>query len=605
MPGDPFRKVVSGEKFVTLPAEAWNGFIDAYLDLRQRRHNQAAPRGAVQYGADIIKVRNDSGGDVDRFGVLGIDEPLILPADDLEAFQERVAVSGITPTTAAHQGKFVILLEPLAAGETGDAWAAGVAIVKLSVASTTDQFADVKNSDSTMLATGSSGAAQIEWKEPGTGTKWGVVRFGGAAESAAVVRFKLTAPLTLGGSAAAVIRKWDPTAGGGSGAYVDGDTITVKDYFGALGDPGEWQAPNGYYGYAVKLADLAEYQILYMEHQAEFVAFTLTADMSGGSAAATFNTFWTGRSTGGATAVYDRQSLYASAKNGDKGIACWDAKLERYQIIDMGKAASSDPVLFYLNADLAQGGNASATIRQWGGAAWAATGANVTVYDSSNLGPAATSKVGVCFLSSQSGRYEVIALPPSPTTVRFELTAGLPWGGSATANTLTWTGSSYVTGPSITVNDFTTEGAFSGLPGMRGVAELIEGVYEIVSLQQIARRVEWSAVQQMAKSETATVVNATLFYDGVAPIAVPGLLQVFNSRNIFQCDYSTKGVAVYKPELALYEIDWGTCASGVKPSAPVTPDTGINTLAPGYQEPANQLPDISVGGSMFAAPGAF
>src|SRR5262249_6708561 len=141
--------------------------------------------------------------------------------------------------------------------------------------------------------------------------RWQIVRdpFLGTA----IVRFKLTATLSLGGSAAAVIREWDPTASGGAGAYVDGDAITVKDYFGALGDPGEWQAPSGYYGFAVKLADLDEYQILYMEHQAEFVAFTLTADMGAGSATATFNSFWMGRSTAAETTVYDRQNLYASA----------------------------------------------------------------------------------------------------------------------------------------------------------------------------------------------------------------------------------------------------------------------------------------------------
>src|SRR5262249_15813368 len=98
--------------------------------------------------------------------------------------------------------------------------------------------------------------------------RWHIVRdpFIGAT----IVRFKLTATVELGGAATAVIRKWDPTAGSGSGGYVNGDAISVKDWFGAIGNPGEWQAPSGYYGYAVKLSDKDEYQILYMEHQARW-----------------------------------------------------------------------------------------------------------------------------------------------------------------------------------------------------------------------------------------------------------------------------------------------------------------------------------------------
>jgi Phage Tail Collar Domain len=315
-----------------------------------------------------------------------------------------------------------------------------------------------------------------------------------------IVRFRLTATLSLGGTAAAVIQQWNPAAGGGAGAYVDAAAITVVDYFGAIGGPGEWQALNGYYGYAALLPDKNEYQILYMEHVAEFAAFTLTGNMTTGSATATFDSFWRGRSVGGDGFVYDRQNLYASARTGDKGIACWDPSTTQYVIVDMGRS-SSEPVLFYLNATLAQGGSADATLRVWnvGAGAWQATGADVTVWDSSDLAPPdplPVSTLGVAFLSSQSGRYEIIALPGSggPTIVRFKTTTTLALGGTASANVQTWdSGSSaYVDGATITVVDFYgslgRRGKFQAPSGFYGYAIKFadKNEYQILDMERIA-----------------------------------------------------------------------------------------------------------------------
>ncbi|HVU87354.1 MAG TPA: hypothetical protein VHD36_08530 [Pirellulales bacterium] len=374
--------------------------------------------------------------------------------------------------------------------------------------------------------------------------RWQIVRdpFPGTQ----LVRFKLTATLTLGGSATATIRKWDPTAGGGAGAYVDGDTITVKDYFGALGDPGEWQAPSGYYGYAVKLTDLDEYQILYMEHQAEFAAFTLTANMSAGSAAATFDSFWMGRNTASETLVYDRQNLAASARSGDKGIACWDSKLGRYEIIWMGRGAPSDPVLFYLNDALTRGGSAAATIRQWNGGAgtWDATGASITVYDSSNLVASGVtlpiSTLGVCFLSSQSGRYEIIAVPGAAGAqiVRFKTTAPLTLGGSCTANVQTWDAgtSAYVDGDTITVVDF------YGSLGRRGAWQAPSGYYGFAL--KLPDKDEW---QILTMEKVALFATATLSENMGATTAGQAAASFSGSNKFWQGQDTAGAAVVYDP----------------------------------------------------------
>ncbi|HEY4309845.1 MAG TPA: hypothetical protein VGN12_10375 [Pirellulales bacterium] len=329
-----------------------------------------------------------------------------------------------------------------------------------------------------------------------------------------VVRFKLTSTLSLGGNATATIRRWDPTAGGGSGAYVDGDTITVKDYFGALGDPGEWQGFSGFYGFAAQLPDRSEYQILYMEHVARFVAFTLTGTFLAGSAVASFDSTWAGKPGAGAGFINDRQNLYTSAAAGDKGIAAWDESQEEYVVIDMGKGRASDLVLAYLNADLAQGASAAATIRKWdaGLGTWTATGGSVTVFDSSNLGPASTSDVGVCFLSSQSGRYELVALEGSRgvQVVRFKLTTTLLLGGTASALIQTYSAlaAAYVDGDAITVVDF------YGSLGGRGKFQAPSGYYGFAI--KLADKDEWQILDMERQALFADVTLTANMASGTA-----------------------------------------------------------------------------------------
>ena len=183
MPGDPFRKVTTGEQITSLPAVAWNAFIDAALAER-KRNRQVAPGGAQAFlQGDIIRVKNNSGSDCDRFNILGLDVPVILPTghsgDDLPEFQSQILQSGITPTTASHLGKFVVLLDPIADGEVGRAYASGCTPCLINVQHADHVMADVYDSQPAKLQSSHAGAAQILWKaSSGTGDKWAVVRLG-------------------------------------------------------------------------------------------------------------------------------------------------------------------------------------------------------------------------------------------------------------------------------------------------------------------------------------------------------------------------------------------------------------------------------------------
>ena len=128
---DPLRKVQSGQK-LQIPARAYNAFVDAAIDHRQRSANIGRESQPSYRSADIVLVRNDSGSPRQQFDILGIDGPIISPDANETQFRSRVALKGVTPGES-HIGKFVVLAEPLANGKIGRAYAAGVCPVKIDV----------------------------------------------------------------------------------------------------------------------------------------------------------------------------------------------------------------------------------------------------------------------------------------------------------------------------------------------------------------------------------------------------------------------------------------------------------------------------------------
>ncbi len=172
---DALKKVQSGDPLV-IPAATYNTFIDAAQDYRQRTRRLGRQSTPDHRSADIVLVRNDSGADRDRFDVLGVDSAIVTPTGNLDAFKDRVALAGVTPLASQHTGRFVVLLEPLAASEIGRACASGVVQVRLNVQDDGTDYADVADGDATCLTTDPAGSATILWRETGTGTVWAVVR---------------------------------------------------------------------------------------------------------------------------------------------------------------------------------------------------------------------------------------------------------------------------------------------------------------------------------------------------------------------------------------------------------------------------------------------
>jgi hypothetical protein len=162
-PGQPFRPP---------PAARWNDALDA-----ARRFGDAT--GATGEGGppgtspEIVRVKNGSGSALDRHSVLGISAPIFTPTD-IDAFLREVTFRGVVPTSG-HAGKFVVTLEPAEVNQVVRAYVAGTCQVKVSGAGA---FAEVAASETGHLAGGSSGSAQVLWRDAGEGVKDAVVRFG-------------------------------------------------------------------------------------------------------------------------------------------------------------------------------------------------------------------------------------------------------------------------------------------------------------------------------------------------------------------------------------------------------------------------------------------
>jgi hypothetical protein len=216
-PGQPLR----------IPAETFNAFVDAAVAFQATRTSRQAEGGTNLPTAGIVTVRNDSGADQDRFAVLGIGSPLILPTENAAAFQERVAVALVTPDQDAHSDRICILQEPIAAGKLGRGLILGITPVRLDVQAEDDRVAAVVTGETATLKTGSTGAARILWKEAGTGEVWGIVQIpsggaGGGSPNLVVEVTSANHPWMVGD-----VLRWNGSAWILADAAVVGDTDTM------------------------------------------------------------------------------------------------------------------------------------------------------------------------------------------------------------------------------------------------------------------------------------------------------------------------------------------------------------------------------------------
>jgi hypothetical protein len=158
------RQVQPGERMAGFPAAAYNTIVEMrrFLDERARKLG-SDPLLSAARNTSIVDVKNDSGGDRDQFDVLGVSGAIFTPTESPDEFKAKVMLTGITPTTTDHAGKFAV------SGKVGKACIAGGCPARITGGAVGDKFADVKNGDATSLLRASSGTARILYHDTSTG----------------------------------------------------------------------------------------------------------------------------------------------------------------------------------------------------------------------------------------------------------------------------------------------------------------------------------------------------------------------------------------------------------------------------------------------------
>lgn len=179
--GDAFKKVKNGDDLL-MSSRAYNSFIGNSNALSARSINKTSPRTILTPQASVVMAKNDSGVDQDRFSILGIEAPPILPSVNVLDFVNKKTFSGIAPLEADHIGRIMITQKGIRAGDMGPAIVSGATPCRLRM---TDPAADVRfaeiiDGDSTALKPATSGSIAVLWHvAAATGDEWCIVNLGG------------------------------------------------------------------------------------------------------------------------------------------------------------------------------------------------------------------------------------------------------------------------------------------------------------------------------------------------------------------------------------------------------------------------------------------
>jgi hypothetical protein len=224
------NKVSTGEKF-KVKANTWNAFIDAanHYKNTQMSLGSEALRGNAKTG--IILVSNDSGGLLEQFFPVILDDLIVQPDDDEkeQEFKSRVPVFSGKKVSADNKDKpFAILQVPIESEKIGKAQLQGISPVKINIGNESHKYAKLS---ATGLVSTSIGIGRILWKESGTGEKWALLQLGGGGSGGNNYSgfFRLTADEDKENSIK-VIDGSDTLGGGDCGIFVSGiDKITVPE----------------------------------------------------------------------------------------------------------------------------------------------------------------------------------------------------------------------------------------------------------------------------------------------------------------------------------------------------------------------------------------
>ncbi len=174
------KKVRRGDSITdNFTAEAFNAFVD-------RVGGGGGPPSALDgewsdpYGVRI-KVQNDTGGNLDRFAVVGLGAPIFsatsTSGSSLRYFKNEMLFSGATPVVNTHWNKPAVLLQSIPKGKNGYALIAGVVPVQVSIDHAAHTWADVM-AGTASLKSYATGSCKILSTISQTGVQWCLVQMG-------------------------------------------------------------------------------------------------------------------------------------------------------------------------------------------------------------------------------------------------------------------------------------------------------------------------------------------------------------------------------------------------------------------------------------------
>lgn len=138
VPGEPIKHRWS--------AHLENAKRDAANAEQRRQSADSMSRPDRRREADMVRVQNLSGQDLERGDVIGLGDPVIEPSDSLDSWWHRPVFQGELPTWQPqwqHPGRFGILLEPCGQNKVASAVVSGCAHAKVKILDINHEYAEI------------------------------------------------------------------------------------------------------------------------------------------------------------------------------------------------------------------------------------------------------------------------------------------------------------------------------------------------------------------------------------------------------------------------------------------------------------------------------
>jgi len=173
-----YRKFVVGDP-IGMSARLFNDLVDV---SKKESFSPVSDAGPFVRELDIVKVKNNSGGNLDRWNVVGLTGLLLSPTTNLNEFLMTPGFLGSASQTPRDQCNFAVTIEPIAAGAIGRAAVGGVVPVQVTLdPNNIMEWAEVGSGVN--LKNVPSGSARIlALQNNGASTQWALVRLGNGTQ---------------------------------------------------------------------------------------------------------------------------------------------------------------------------------------------------------------------------------------------------------------------------------------------------------------------------------------------------------------------------------------------------------------------------------------